>query len=141
MSYTLSTVLAAQGTPWSSSEDTTAAAALIGAMNPDIQQDCMIDATYPQLTRNLPPTHPLLSPFPLQVCSEAYGLAPEVVVSGDRFARLPYLTAHLDYMIYELLKNSMRAGGGGDFSRWGGGGGGREVGSICMCVLMYGCQQ
>jgi [3-methyl-2-oxobutanoate dehydrogenase (acetyl-transferring)] kinase len=43
------------------------------------------------------------------VCSETYGLAPEVVVSGDRFARLPYLTAHLDYMIYELLKNSMRA--------------------------------
>lgn len=39
-------------------------------------------------------------------------MAPEVVVSGDRSARLPYLTSHLDYMVYELLKNSMRAGGG-----------------------------
>jgi hypothetical protein len=45
-----------------------------------------------------------------QVCSEMYGLAPEVVVSGDMSARLPYLTSHLDYMVYELLKNSMRAG-------------------------------
>lgn len=48
-----------------------------------------------------------------QVCSETYGLAPEVVVSGDMSARLPYLTSHLDYMVYELLKNSMRAGGRG----------------------------
>lgn len=45
----------------------------------------------------------------VQVCSETYGLAPEVVVSGDMSARLPYLTSHLDYMVYELLKNSMRA--------------------------------
>lgn len=48
----------------------------------------------------------------VQVCSETYGLAPEVVVSGDRSARVPYLTSHLDYMVYELLKNSMRAGEG-----------------------------
>jgi [3-methyl-2-oxobutanoate dehydrogenase (acetyl-transferring)] kinase len=41
---------------------------------------------------------------------EAYGIAPEVVVSGDLSARLPYLPSHLDYMLYELLKNSMRAG-------------------------------
>jgi hypothetical protein len=45
-----------------------------------------------------------------QVCSETYGLAPEVVVSGDMSARVPYLTSHLDYMVYELLKNCMRAG-------------------------------
>jgi len=73
-----------------------------------------------------PPTSPLpLSPPPpiyTQVCSEAYGLAPEVVVSGDMSARLPYLTSHLDYMVYELLKNAMRAGearqGGGVVGVW-----------------------
>lgn len=45
-----------------------------------------------------------------QVCMEAYGIAPEVLVAGDLSARLPYLPSHLDYMLYELLKNSMRAG-------------------------------
>ncbi|KAF6261335.1 alpha-ketoacid dehydrogenase kinase [Scenedesmus sp. NREL 46B-D3] len=45
----------------------------------------------------------------VQVCMEAYGVAPEVVVGGDLAARLPYLPSHLDYMLYELLKNSMRA--------------------------------
>ncbi|KAF8071299.1 hypothetical protein HT031_001382 [Scenedesmus sp. PABB004] len=44
-----------------------------------------------------------------QVCSEAYGVAPEVELSGDLGARLPYLPGHLDYMTYELLKNAMRA--------------------------------
>lgn len=46
--------------------------------------------------------------FP-QVCTEAYGFAPEVTLSGDLQALIPYLPAHLDYMLYELLKNSMRA--------------------------------
>ncbi|WIA32443.1 hypothetical protein OEZ86_003265 [Tetradesmus obliquus] len=45
----------------------------------------------------------------VQVCMEAYGIAPEVLVAGDLSARLPYLPSHLDYMLYELLKNSMRA--------------------------------
>lgn len=43
------------------------------------------------------------------MCTEAYGLAPEVTLSGDLQALIPYLPAHLDYMLYELLKNSMRA--------------------------------
>eukprot|EP00878_Enallax_costatus_P015017 GHUV01015724.1.p1 GENE.GHUV01015724.1~~GHUV01015724.1.p1 ORF type:complete len:495 (+),score=95.37 GHUV01015724.1:1927-3411(+) len=45
----------------------------------------------------------------VQVCTEAYGFAPEVTLSGDLQALIPYLPAHLDYMLYELLKNSMRA--------------------------------
>lgn len=56
----------------------------------------------PHLQKHNPTNQP-------QVCTEAYGLAPEVVVRGDMSARLPYLTSHLDYMVYELLKNAMRA--------------------------------
>lgn len=44
-----------------------------------------------------------------QVCMETYGQAPEVVVSGDPKVSIPYIPAHLDYMLYELLKNAMRA--------------------------------
>jgi [3-methyl-2-oxobutanoate dehydrogenase (acetyl-transferring)] kinase len=43
------------------------------------------------------------------VCAEVYGLSPEVVVTGDRHVRLPYIPGHLDYMLYELLKNAARA--------------------------------
>jgi hypothetical protein len=39
---------------------------------------------------------------------ETYGTAPEVVVSGDPHVTIPYIPAHLDYMLYELLKNAMR---------------------------------
>ncbi|GIL47842.1 hypothetical protein Vafri_4491 [Volvox africanus] len=44
-----------------------------------------------------------------QVCMETYGMAPDVVVSGEPKASIPYIPAHLDYMLYELLKNAMRA--------------------------------
>ncbi|PNW81573.1 hypothetical protein CHLRE_06g252300v5 [Chlamydomonas reinhardtii] len=44
-----------------------------------------------------------------QVCMETYGTAPDVVVSGDPHVTIPYIPAHLDYMLYELLKNAMRA--------------------------------
>lgn len=44
-----------------------------------------------------------------QVCMEHYGVAPEVVVSGNAELKIPYIDAHLDYMLYELIKNSMRA--------------------------------
>mmetsp|Transcript_19272 Transcript_19272/g.34834 ORF Transcript_19272/g.34834 Transcript_19272/m.34834 type:complete len:588 (-) Transcript_19272:185-1948(-) len=72
-----------------------------------------------------------------QVCVETYGSAPEVRIAGDgiealangRVAaptapfssygysggkssgglKIPYIPAHIDYMLYELLKNSMRA--------------------------------
>jgi len=38
-----------------------------------------------------------------------YGAAPDVKISGSEEARLPFVRAHLDYMVFELLKNSMRA--------------------------------
>ncbi len=30
---------------------------------------------------------------------ETYGAAPEIVLSGDTAARVPYIPAHLDYML------------------------------------------
>lgn len=59
-------------------------------------------------------------------------------MSGDMSARLPYLTSHLDYMVYELLKNAMRAGEGG----------GGVLGPVVVvvvvgdqagCTYVYGC--
>jgi len=44
-----------------------------------------------------------------QVCTETYGRAPDVIVSGDVRAVMPYIPMHLDYMLYELLKNACRA--------------------------------
>ncbi|KAL4529578.1 hypothetical protein Ndes2437B_g08849 [Nannochloris sp. 'desiccata'] len=44
-----------------------------------------------------------------QVCMETYGAAPEILVSGDLHLKEPYIPAHLDYMLYELLKNASRA--------------------------------
>ncbi len=44
-----------------------------------------------------------------QVCIETYGAAPEILVSGDIRLKVPYIPAHLDYMLYELLKNASRA--------------------------------
>lgn len=44
-----------------------------------------------------------------QVSRETYGLAPEVTCTGDLHSTIPYIPTHLDYMLYELLKNAMRA--------------------------------
>ena len=43
------------------------------------------------------------------MCTEAYGCAPDVLFTGDVQATIPYMPAHLDYMLYELPKNAMRA--------------------------------
>lgn len=43
-----------------------------------------------------------------QVCRETYGVAPDVRVSGDAMLDITYIPSHLDYMLYELLKNSVR---------------------------------
>ena len=47
----------------------------------------------------------------MQVCTETFGAAPEVLISGTsaQLATMPYIPTHLDYMLYELLKNAMRA--------------------------------
>ncbi len=44
-----------------------------------------------------------------QVCKETYGAAPDVRVVGDKGALVAYIPTHLDYMLFELLKNAMRA--------------------------------
>lgn len=43
-----------------------------------------------------------------QVSRETYGVAPEVTCTGDLQSTIPYIPTHLDYMLYELLKNAMR---------------------------------
>lgn len=52
-------------------------------------------------------TGPLI--LPSQVCNETYGLAPDVVITGDKRLTIPYVPSHFDYMVYEVLKNSSRA--------------------------------
>jgi [3-methyl-2-oxobutanoate dehydrogenase (acetyl-transferring)] kinase len=44
-----------------------------------------------------------------QVCIETYGIAPDVVTSGDRDLSMAYIPHHVDYMLYEVLKNAARA--------------------------------
>ena len=46
--------------------------------------------------------------MPLQVSTETYGRAAEVEVTGDIHCLMPYIPSHLDYMLYELLKNAHR---------------------------------
>jgi len=43
------------------------------------------------------------------MCRRAHGDAPEVVVVGRTDLTFPYVPSHLNYMLVELLKNSMRA--------------------------------
>ena len=44
-----------------------------------------------------------------QICIETYGVSPEIRLSGDKDAVISYIPTHLDYMLFELLKNAMRA--------------------------------
>ncbi|KAK9845511.1 hypothetical protein WJX81_008336 [Elliptochloris bilobata] len=44
-----------------------------------------------------------------QVCTETYGFSAEVVCTGNLRASIPYIPIHIDYMLFELLKNAMRA--------------------------------
>ncbi|GJP58637.1 hypothetical protein CLOP_g1301, partial [Closterium sp. NIES-67] len=43
------------------------------------------------------------------LCSRTYGNAPEVHVFGDPTFTFPYVRTHLHHMLFELLKNSLRA--------------------------------
>eukprot|EP01134_Creolimax_fragrantissima_P004425 CFRG4425T1 len=43
------------------------------------------------------------------ICEQNYGVAPPVVIDGHTKATIPYIPAHLDYMLIELLKNAFRA--------------------------------
>ncbi|CAN1151030.1 [Pyruvate dehydrogenase (acetyl-transferring)] kinase, mitochondrial [Linum perenne] len=43
------------------------------------------------------------------ICSREYGSAPEVNIYGDPSFTFPYVPAHLHLMVFELVKNSVRA--------------------------------
>ncbi|KAK3268610.1 hypothetical protein CYMTET_22899 [Cymbomonas tetramitiformis] len=43
------------------------------------------------------------------VTMQTYGVVPDISIEGDLDTRVPYLPAHLDYMLFELLKNACRA--------------------------------
>ena len=44
-----------------------------------------------------------------EVCRHTYGVAPRIVVDGNLNARLSGIPEHIDYVLYELLKNAQRA--------------------------------
>lgn len=77
-----------------------------------------------------------------QLCFETYGCAPAVRVAGDTAAHLPYVWGHLDYILFELLKNSLRAvverqcrgvGSGGGTAAAGVASGSLEVVTVRIC--------
>jgi pyruvate dehydrogenase kinase 2/3/4 len=44
------------------------------------------------------------------MCERAYGFAPQVVFLGSNLnLSFPYVDSHLYYVLFELLKNSLRA--------------------------------
>eukprot|EP01103_Thecamoeba_quadrilineata_P000143 TRINITY_DN10115_c0_g1_i1.p1 TRINITY_DN10115_c0_g1~~TRINITY_DN10115_c0_g1_i1.p1 ORF type:complete len:427 (+),score=73.41 TRINITY_DN10115_c0_g1_i1:122-1402(+) len=43
------------------------------------------------------------------VCHNTYGVIPKVEFKGNLTANLPYIPAHLEFICFEILKNSMRA--------------------------------
>ena len=42
------------------------------------------------------------------MCEIKYGHAPEVKINGHLNATFPYIPQPLDYVLHEMLKNSMR---------------------------------
>ena len=44
-----------------------------------------------------------------QISKETYGTAPDFAFSADVRVKIAYLPTHLDYMLFELMKNAMRA--------------------------------
>jgi pyruvate dehydrogenase kinase 2/3/4 len=43
------------------------------------------------------------------MCTRTHGDAPEVIIAGRTDLTFPYVPSHLNYVLVELLKNSMRA--------------------------------
>uniref|UniRef100_A0A2P2LR41 Protein-serine/threonine kinase n=1 Tax=Rhizophora mucronata TaxID=61149 RepID=A0A2P2LR41_RHIMU len=43
------------------------------------------------------------------ICLREYGSAPDVTIYGDPNFTFPYVPAHLHLMVFELVKNSLRA--------------------------------
>ena len=46
--------------------------------------------------------------FRRQICEHLYGVAPGVIINGHTKAVIPFIPAPLEYILQELLKNSMR---------------------------------
>ena len=44
-----------------------------------------------------------------KMCIEKYGVAPEVKVAGHTATVFPYIMSPLEYILHEILKNSMRS--------------------------------
>ena len=57
------------------------------------------------------PHHALLNSVEkaTEICRRTFGDAPDVIVTGDLGATIPYIPYHLEYIFLEILKNSMRA--------------------------------
>ncbi|KAE8733181.1 dehydrogenase kinase [Hibiscus syriacus] len=43
------------------------------------------------------------------ICLREYGTAPDIVIYGDPSFTFPYVPTHLQLMVFELVKNSLRA--------------------------------
>lgn len=43
------------------------------------------------------------------ICLREYGGAPDVTIYGDPAFTFPYVPSHLHHMVFELVKNSLRA--------------------------------
>ena len=43
------------------------------------------------------------------ICNRTHGDSPEVIILGRQDLTFPYVASHIEYILVELLKNSMRA--------------------------------
>lgn len=50
----------------------------------------------------------LINSFCRKVCEHTYGVAPGLIINGHTHAVFPYISAPLEYILQELLKNAMR---------------------------------
>jgi len=50
-----------------------------------------------------------VAPEAQNICQRTYGIAPKYVVEGETSITCSYIPTHLEYIIFELLKNAMRA--------------------------------
>jgi hypothetical protein len=50
-----------------------------------------------------------VSPEAALTCERTYGLSPHIEIEGDASITCSYIPTHLEYIIFELLKNAMRA--------------------------------
>jgi signal transduction histidine kinase len=49
------------------------------------------------------------APYAQELCELNFGTYPEFIINGQTDTTFPYIDVHLDYMLFELLKNAFRA--------------------------------